>query len=476
MRASLNWEVTHPSLASEKVDWYSEYIARHAPLSLSWLPHPCDIRGIGLLKRDSKDILVTPLQDGSICLWDLGTDVDRPDLQAGQIKACSKWGTLFSPNQKKDAKNHISSDNAVECVSVDQFSQRAYFAAHSSLTEVDLSTLQATSRQPFPQQICSLSEGGTHPHPLTVGTTRSVHIYDPRDSSPRPFFPHSTSLVKGLSSIDPPQDEPFPDFQRLYSGDASRSKRTRFAPIDPLPLSTVHISHDIHIGGRFPSVLTYDRRFFPQKLTSIYSGARISALASFTFPNDVQQNLVAAGEYKGKGSLEVYPLSHDDTSFTSLPQPVKNRTTASRSKLLSVIRHGTRLLFSDSDGQLKWVERDGSTLVRCWNIHSWSIYSSSEARNSIFNAGADEGDVARKLLALDEGEKSEILVWTGERVGVMGYGSKTRFGKVGKKESDGSGDEGTASGDERKYGRMMRRALERQADEVRFVRGLGLGR
>ena len=305
--------------ANENVDWYNEYIARHAPLSLSWLPHATEIRGMGLLKKDGDDTLVTPMEDGSVCLWNLGHDADTSDTQAGQIKGRSDLGTLFNPTPRKHVQTHISSDNAVECVSVDQFSHRAYFAARSVLTEVDLCTLQATSRQTFEDQICSLSDGGIHPNPLTVGTTKSVHIYDPRNTSRRPSLSCSISLTEGLASLDPPQSDPdrFPDFQRLYSGDPPRSKHKRFARIDPLPLSTIHISHNIHVGGRFPSILTYDRRFFPQTMTSIYSGARISALTSFTSPNGTQQTLVAAGEYKGKGSLELYPRSYDDTSLAS---------------------------------------------------------------------------------------------------------------------------------------------------------------
>ena len=477
----INWDLSD---SGEQVDWHNEYIARHAPLSMSWLsPAPStpggfmssEVRGMGLLKKDGNDILITPMGDGSVCLWHFTHNNDRPMPPAGQVTSRSNCGILLGYNRKEPTSSYIPSSNAVECVSVDQSSGKAYFAAQSMLTEVDLTTLQASGQKIFPNPICSLSEGGAHPNPLTVGTTESVHVYDPRDSSPRTSS--HTCLAEGLTSIDPPQVNGFLDFERLYSGDRSHSDDTSFASIEPLPLSIVHLSHDIHVGGRFPSILTYDRRYFPRKMTSIYSGARISALSSLHSQDDSKRTLVAAGEYKGKGSLELYPL-YSDSASQSLPSAelIKNRASASRSKLLSIIPHGTRLLFSDLDGQLKWVERDGSTLVRRWNINSWSVHSSAEARVSLFNAGTEEGDVARKLLAVDEGERSEVLVWTGEKIGVMGYGDKSRFAKGTKEdERDGNGDEGTSSGDEEKYGRMMRRALERQADEVRFVRGLGLG-
>ena len=457
---TLGPKTSHPS---QSIDWYEEYVARRAPLSMSWLPSPREVRGMGLLKKDDDTTLVTLMDDGSVCLRNAADGIGK-SAGAGQIPGQGAGGQLYIP-----------SGDAVDCVSIDQYNQKMYFAAHSVLTEVDLKTLKPSSRRFFPHQICSLSEGGAHPNPLTIGTTKSIHIYDPRDNGPWPSPSSSTDLVEGLTSIESTQASQYPDFQRLYSSGHSPSGTGRFAFIEPLPLSIVHLSHNIHVGGRFPSILTYDRRFFPQNMTSIYSGARISALIPFTYPGDSRDNLVAAGEYKTKGSLEIYPLAANDGSSSPVPEPVKNRVTASSSKLLSVIRHGTRILFSDSDGQLKWVERDGSALVRRWNINKWSVCN--EARGGIFNASADEGDVARKLLALDQGERSEILVWTGEKVGIVGYGKTSRYAKqtTDGQEAEGSGDAGTASDDEKKFAGMMRRALERQADEVRFVQGLGLG-
>lgn len=451
---------------------------------MSWLSPPLstsaglvdpEIRGLSLLKKNDKSILVTPMGDASVSLWNLSHDGDTPTQLAGQVISRSKSGILLGYNRNQPAASHLPSSNAVECVSVDQSSGKAYFAAQSTLTEVDLATLQASARKTFAHPICSISEGGAHPYPVTVGTTHSIHVYDPRDPSPRTSS--QTSLADGLTSIDPRQGNGFLDFQRLYSGDRSPSEDTDFASIEPLPLSIAHLSDDIHVGGRLPSILTYDRRFFPHKMTSLYSGARISALTMVSSLNDAEHTLVAAGEYNGKGSLELYPLSSGSVSQASLSAlPMKNRASASSSKLLSVIPHGTRLLFSDLGGQVKWVERDGSTLVRHWNINNWSIYSSAEARTSIFNEGADEGDVARKLLAVDQGEKSDVLVWTGEKVGVMGYGTPNRHASHAKENGSGSTDlEGNLEDDEKDYGRMMRRALERQANDVRFVRGLGLG-
>ena len=68
-----------PSYPGERVDWYGECIARHAPLSMSWLEQPVDrihgsqekreIRGLGLLGAHDDCLVAAPLDDGSVCLW-----------------------------------------------------------------------------------------------------------------------------------------------------------------------------------------------------------------------------------------------------------------------------------------------------------------------------------------------------------------------------------------------------------------------
>lgn len=74
-------------------------------------------------------------------------------------------------------------------------------------------------------------------------------------------------------------------------------------------------------------------------------------------------------------------------------------------------------------------------------------------------------DVARKLLTTGDGAKDELLFWTGERIGVVGFRKNPRF--VVNEADQNVESEATA------YEARMRRVLERQADEVRFVRGLG---
>ena len=460
-RAMANWD---PSYPSEKVDWYGEYVARHAPLSISWLQHPVDgnhgsqdkreIRGLGLVKDHNDGIILAPLDDGSVCFWNIGRDDEIPTNKRGGIIARSKPGLLSvngsESTRDPSSKAKMTSTGVVECVSVDSVRNKAYFAVQSSLNEVDLSTLQITSHSRYPFSISALSRS-SHPDPLTVGTTLSLHLHDPRFSTY--ILPCNSTRLESPTQTN--------DFHRLLSDDLPPP----YAPLfHPNPLSILHLpDYAIHIAGRFPSILTYDRRFFPTLQRTTHSGARLCSLAS------LPSTLVAAGEYNGKGSLELYPLPPSSSSTTTAdpnPQPYRNRTSASRSKLLSLTTHGTRLLFSDSDGALTWVERDGSTLVRRWNINPSTNIPQSP---SLFSA-TDTADVARKLLPISNSgsawsNREEIALWTGEKIGILGFRAATRFEWTERVEKEG---------EEELWAGRMRRALEREAAGVRWIRGLGL--
>ena len=493
-RATDSWNPAYPD---EKVDWYDEYVARHAPLSMSWLEQPSseqnglreklETKGLGLSEDHGGSMVVAPLDDGSVCLWNIGRGDAAPNVRDGRIMARSRPGLLSvnGPNGST-LQNMINpraktiSTGVVECVSVDRVRNKAYFAVQSGLNEVDLTTLQISSYEQYPYDITALSEA-SHPVPLTVGTRLSLHLHDPRLSnnggSPTSWV---SDRVDTNANVVPEPGYSTTDFHRLSTGDSAQTDYATLSHSAPLSIQHLNPSSTIYVAGRFPSILIYDRRYFPKPTSTIHSGARLCSIASLPTPN--RPTLAAAGEYNGKGSLELYPLNSasDAPPSDMIPEPTRNRTSASRSKLLSLTPHGTRLLFSDSDGKLKWVERDGSTLVRQWNINTFdSSLSDYESTGSgIFNAHVNEGEVARKLLPVGTGARSEVCVWTGEKIGVLGFKDKPRFsfgvdGDSGTHTPDGSSDGENV--DERGYGRMMRRALERQADEVRFVRGLGLG-
>lgn len=493
-RATASWDPTYPD---EKADWYGEYIARHAPLSISWAEQPfseqigfrekLETRGLGTFKDNDENIVIAPLDDGSICFWNIGDEDAAPKPQHGRIMARSKPGLLSDNGLRGSISQNLTSPRAkmtyngvVECVSVDRTRNKAYFAVQSGLNEVDLTTLQISSHDRYPLPITALSEAA-HPVPLTVGTSRSLHLHDPRlgnnGGSPTSWI---SDRVDTNANIVQDFRYSTTDFHRLSSGDSLQADYATL--FHPSPLSILHLnpSSTICVAGRFPSILMYDRRYFPKLSSTIHSGARLSSIVSLPTPD--YPTIAAAGEYNGKGSLEIYPLESVSAASSSdaMPEPTRNRTSASGSKLLSLTPHGIRLLSSDSDGQLKWVERDGSTLVRRWNINSLGCLDSSVGdsqgdRTGIFNANPNEGDVVRKLLPVGPGARSEVCLWTGEKIGVLGFKGNPRF-DFG--EQDGTCTPGGSSDgeitDEREYGRMMRIALERQADEVRFVRGLGL--
>ena len=494
VRAIDSWNPAYPD---EKVDWYDEYIARHAPLSMSWLEQPfseqnglrekSETKGLGLFEDHGDNMVVAPLDDGSVCLWNIGRGDAAPNVRDGRIMARSRPGLLSingsnggSSQASINPKAKTTSTGVVECVSVDRVRNKAYFAVHSGLHEVDLTTLQISSYEQYPSEITALSEA-SHPVPLTVGTRLSLHLHDPRSSNNGGFPTCGDSdRLDTSANVAPEHGHSTTDFHRLSTGDSLWVDYTPLFHFAPLSILHLNPGSTIFAAGRFPSILIYDRRYFPKPTSSLHSGARLCSIASL--PNPDHPTLAAAGEYNGKGSLELYPLKtpSDPRPSDMIPEPTRNRTSASRSKLLSLTPHGTRLLFSDSDGKLKWVERDGSTLVRQWNINTFdsSLSDTESSGSGIFHAHVNEGEVARKLLPVDTGARSEVCVWTGEKIGVLGFRDKPRFSfgvdaDGGTRTPDGSSD--GESVDERHYGRMMRRALERQADEVRFVRGLGLG-
>ena len=511
-RALTNWEPGYPD---EHLDYYEEYIHRHAPLNVGWLSLPkaqisdkeaqLEATGVGTLsasQNDRQDHVVAPLDDGSICIWDLSVRTTTESGGGGKLVGQSKRGLLTGQPPDIASENHriMTETGAVECVAIDSITQKGYFAMQDVLQEVDLATLQLISSKQYPFPITALSEA-RHGTPVTIGTNMTVHLQDPRDPA---FVASETS----------------------YGGELIGGTIYSHATLaQPGPLSILH--HDgigadgssIWVAGRFTSLLNYDRRFFPRLRGTIHSGARIASLSSLPYPLvprslDLVRNpdasistllearsqtgttMLAAAEYKGKGSLELYGLP--------LVQPYQNRQTASASKLLSVAPHGGRIVFSDGDGNVKWVDRDGFSHVRTFNINDRPPDPTNAAQDAIsygiWSSTASEmpgqGDIVQKIIptqaaastvleASSNGRvdvnQSNILLWTGDgALGVLGFGYSNPLGESDDwhdaVEAQAESAEQRAREDaERQYGMAMRRALERNADEVRFIRGLGMG-
>jgi serine/threonine protein phosphatase PrpC len=139
------------------------------------------------------------------------------------------------------------------------------------------------------------------------------------------------------------------------------------------------------------------------------------------------------------------------------------------------------------------MERDGSTLVRQYNINSET--SADATTGGIFSSSASEmpgqGDIVQKILPLrvcksDVGSErpdvpsEALMLWSGDgRIGCLSFGTQNPIKPDDSwhdavEEQGLSAEERAREDAERQYDLRMRRALERNADEVRFVRGLGM--
>ena len=134
-RILANWD---PSYTGENVDWYTEYINRQAPIQISWLQQPrhresashetLEVRGLALLAphgAENSQWAVAPLDDGSICLW----DVSAASKERGRVVNRSSSGVLSVDG--KGEKSKMVSNGVVECISVNQSTNKAYIAVES---------------------------------------------------------------------------------------------------------------------------------------------------------------------------------------------------------------------------------------------------------------------------------------------------------------------------------------------------------
>ncbi|KAJ5597416.1 hypothetical protein N7537_007500 [Penicillium hordei] len=559
VRATAEWD---SSAEGEHVDWYSEYIARNGPISLSWVEQPLvrkgegkrgqsyEVKGMGLLKDWSsgrQNKIVAPLEDGSVCIWDLNHS-HSADSQAskGRILGVSEPGILMTNlSGRRDhspSKTSLEFINLGEGVSVDSLRQRAYLAVGNVLNEVDLETLKVISQQRYPWSIFALSQETDYSVPLTLATTLSLQIYDSRlsaveeeeaissrceqvanpNTSKLGIFSRSDSPLFQLQSNGQPPT-------RIRSPEPS-DKGANYAPLfQPGPLSILHPPaphvNTILLAGRFPSILCYDRRYFPRLQTTVHSGGRLCGLASVPAPRfpifsgsayPESHSVVACGDYNGRGSLELYDLKpapekdRSPSNMTSILNPeYNNRQSAASSKLLSVGSHGNRIVFSDAEGNIKWVERNGRSEVRRWNINTSQPQipfgrrsqqptpqtEDQQPRGLWPSQSPGNNEVARKVLPTGGNlTGDELLIWTGERIGRVKFSIPADDGmELDEKEvaedddvfMHAEVDEATREEmrhrrrddweREQRYGDYMRRALERQADEVRWMGNRGLG-
>lgn len=384
------------------------------------------------------------------------------------------------------------------------------------LVEVDLETLKVVSQEKFPFSITVISEA-KHTTPITVGTNLSLHLHDPR-----------VNLLHSVSCNTPERVDDTTSMSGALTPEALINPRPdNYCPLfQPGPLSIIHVptsqdswdnSGDIYVAGRFSSILNYDRRYFPKLRSTMFSGARLCSMTSIPYPFAAKlkdrmrhgelfieeidaakaepgNTLVACGEYNSKGSLELYGLPsrvqsttlNENISNTEVQTQdfMRNRQTSSDSKLLAVSNHGTRIVVSDGGGNLKWIERDGFTVVREWNIGRGTVGEPCGIFGTLEDSYLDNssGDIVRKILHTkpdadrnqDFVQKDDLILWTGEKLGLLSFSHKPAFTADSFEEKSKSAEDAIKEREERVYGQTMKRALEMQANEVRFVSGLGL--
>ena len=82
--------------------------------------------------------------------------------------------------------------------------------------------------------------------------------------------------------------------------------------------------------------------------------------------------------------------------------------------------------------------------------------------------------MVRKIIPTDENlDRDRLLLWTGERIATMRFKSEPEW--AWDEWQDFEGDVDGRKGKAAVYEHLMRKALERQADEVRWMGRLGLG-
>jgi hypothetical protein len=81
------------------------------------------------------------------------------------------------------------------------------------------------------------------------------------------------------------------------------------------------------------------------------------------------------------------------------------------------------------------------------------------------------GDIVIKILE----NRGDLVLWTGEKIGLLRFTRTPGFTAESFEKTVKTAEEAHREKEERVYSKTMRRALEQQANEVRYVRGLGIG-
>lgn len=537
----VNWDPEYHRREPE-IDWYSEYVQRVANINVDWLD-PWD---------RERQVAVPPVAAGCL-LFEQGEDVARKVIGVSENLTVAVWdisrsataGTVldWSLLSRSGPTVKTVQRSAIEAASVDARSGQAYFAAGSSVLQVDLATLRLAGTHRIAESSDVLALSPADPGlPLTVATERHVHLVDPR----APRAPLARAPADPLLIHDPALSlrggggaKPFLRFRLVDSGPRS------ILHVPALPGSPVDSSSSIWVAGRFSHLLGFDRRRFPALARApIPCAARNPSLALmsnlhcympppprsggggwsfgsaapdallpardvFAAKEKPGHSILAVGMHRGGAGLAIHALGNDDAGDAGIGVATTFRRAPGGgfARALAGAPHGARVVFADSAGWLRWVERDGATGVRAWNVNSGSQSSGPVARHVaggggggvVPGGGDDEGGVAglvrlrpptdddddfvTRILpvgragAQDVGADAAGLVLTTQegRVGLLSFGGRgRRWRSPAVRESTPEEEDARAEMEEQTlYERRMRFALAAQANEVNFLSGRG---
>jgi hypothetical protein len=258
-------------------------------------------------------------------------------------------------------------DRIIQGCSIDSVNKRGYFATRNTVFEIDMNTLSIITEIQYTNRVGAISEVSPGVQ-LTVATSQGLQFWDAKS---------------------PPQ-------HCIHWRDCSYTRLP-----DPSPLSILHqpdfpgapSSSSIWVAGRFSHLLNYDTRMLPHVKQTVHSGAHICSLSLLpncyfteravslthpvallpvseikTFKGIPGHTLLAGGNYRGRGSVELYGLPSPETGA-----PVNKFTSRfNLGQTMAVAHHGGKIVTADSNGMLKWMERDGLTPIRSYNINTVS--------------------------------------------------------------------------------------------------------
>lgn len=149
MRVMANWD---PSYFKEEIDWYTEFIHRTAPISVSWFQQPrcqersgrgrvpLEVRGISAYHppgNPDATLAVAPLENGTVCVWNINGSTAR-------------HGEIVGQSTEEAASGLGAEDAAITregVCSVDSERGKAYYAIQSGKSTLEAFELDLTPRR-----------------------------------------------------------------------------------------------------------------------------------------------------------------------------------------------------------------------------------------------------------------------------------------------------------------------------------------